>query len=81
MSVSYQKYSDCDYLFSVRQPVELVEPWHQNDLLVFKTEFRNVLIEIMEKKSVLIQGYQIWAQSGSDWPQMGQIRNFFRSDF
>ena len=24
---------------------------------------------------------QIWAQSRSDWSQMGQIRNFFRSDF
>jgi len=24
---------------------------------------------------------QIWAQSGSDWPQMGQNRDFFRSDF
>ena len=26
------------------------------------------------------QGCQIWAQSGSDWPQMGQIQDFFRSD-
>ena len=25
-------------------------------------------------------GYQIWPQSGSDWPQMGQIREIFRSD-
>ena len=24
---------------------------------------------------------QIWIQSGLDWPQMGQIRGFFRSDF
>ena len=24
--------------------------------------------------------YQIWPQSGSDWPQMGQIREIFRSD-
>ena len=31
--------------------------------------------------SVLRQGCQIWAQSGSVWPQMGQIRDFFRSDF
>ena len=23
------------------------------------------------------QGEQIWAQSGSDWAQMGQIRGFF----
>ena len=22
---------------------------------------------------------QIWSQNGSDWPQMGQIRGFFRS--
>ena len=27
------------------------------------------------------QGWQICLQSGSDWPQMGQIRGFFRSDF
>ena len=26
------------------------------------------------------QGAQIWAHSGSDWPQMGQIRDFFRLD-
>ena len=26
-------------------------------------------------------GDQIWAQNESDWPQMGQIRDFFRSDF
>ena len=26
-------------------------------------------------------GHQIWTQNGSDWPQMGQIRDFFRSDF
>ena len=26
-------------------------------------------------------GYQIWAQNRSDWPKMGQIRDFFRSDF
>ena len=25
-------------------------------------------------------GYQIWPQNGSDWPQMGQIREIFRSD-
>ena len=25
-------------------------------------------------------GHQIWTQSGSDWPQMGQIREFFKSD-
>ena len=24
---------------------------------------------------------QVWLQSGSDWPQIGQIRNFLRSDF
>ena len=23
---------------------------------------------------------QIWTQSGSDWPQMGQLRDFFRLD-
>ena len=28
----------------------------------------------------LRHGYQIWPQSGSDWPQMGQIREIFRSD-
>jgi len=27
------------------------------------------------------QGSQIRVQSGSDWPQMGKIRDFFRSDF
>ena len=27
------------------------------------------------------RGDQIWTQNGSDWPQMGQIRDFFRSDF
>ena len=27
------------------------------------------------------QSGQMWAQSWSDWPQMGQIRDFFRSDF
>ena len=26
-------------------------------------------------------GCSFWAQSGWDWPQMWQIRNFFRSDF
>ena len=30
--------------------------------------------------SYLHHGYQIWPQSGSDWPQMGQIRKIFRSD-
>ena len=25
-------------------------------------------------------GYQIWPQSGSHWPKMGQIREIFRSD-
>ena len=29
----------------------------------------------------LKQGYQIWAQRGSDWSQIGQIQDFFRSDF
>ena len=24
---------------------------------------------------------QVWLQSGSDWPQKGQIQGFFRSDF
>ena len=28
----------------------------------------------------IIHGYEIWPQSGSDWPQMGQIREIFRSD-
>ena len=28
-----------------------------------------------------ILGDQIWTQNGSDWPQMGQIRVFSRSDF
>ena len=27
------------------------------------------------------RGGQIWVQSGSDWPQMGHIRDFFISDF
>ena len=27
------------------------------------------------------EGDLIWTQNGSDWPQMGQIRDFFRSDF
>ena len=27
------------------------------------------------------RGSQIWPQRGSDWPQMDQIRDFFRSDF
>ena len=27
------------------------------------------------------QGLLVWLQIGSDWPQMGQIRDFFRSDF
>ena len=26
-------------------------------------------------------GPQMWLQSGLDWPQLGQIRDFFRSDF
>ena len=26
-------------------------------------------------------GDQIWTQNGSDWPQMGHIPDFFRSDF
>ena len=26
-------------------------------------------------------GHQIWTQNGSDWPQIRQIRDFFRSDF
>ena len=30
--------------------------------------------------SVRNHGYHIWPQSGSDWPQMGQIREIFRSD-
>ena len=27
------------------------------------------------------QGCYIWTQSGTDWPHVGQIRDFFRSDF
>jgi len=27
------------------------------------------------------QGWWVWLQNGSDWPQMGQIWVFFRSDF
>ena len=27
------------------------------------------------------QVWQIWNQSVSDWPEMGQIRDFFKSDF
>ena len=30
---------------------------------------------------VVRQGWYVWLQIGSDWPQMGQIRGFFRSDF
>ena len=30
--------------------------------------------------SAVRHGYQIWPQSVSDWPQMGQIREIFRSD-
>ena len=31
---------------------------------------------------IMIQGYHVWLQSGSDWPRMGeQTRDFFRSDF
>ena len=33
----------------------------------------------LAKKSALDD--QIWTKKGSDWPQMGQIRDFFRSDF
>jgi len=29
----------------------------------------------------ITQACQIWYQSGSDWPQMGQIRDFFSFDF
>ena len=28
-----------------------------------------------------MQGYHISAQSALDWPQMGQIKEFFKSDF
>ena len=28
----------------------------------------------------LTHGWQIWVQSWSVWPQLGQIRDFFRSD-
>ena len=28
-----------------------------------------------------MQGCQIWAQSGSDWNEMGQIWDFLKSDF
>ena len=31
--------------------------------------------------SIRLYGCQVWFQSGSDWPQMGQIWGFFRSDF
>ena len=27
------------------------------------------------------QGCQVWTKSGSDWTQIGQIRDFLRSDF
>ena len=30
--------------------------------------------------NTVTHGYQIWPQSGSDWPQMGQFREIFRSD-
>ena len=30
---------------------------------------------------ILYQGCQACLQIGSDWPQIGQMRNFFRSDF
>ena len=36
--------------------------------------------DILDSQYLLEHGYQIWPQSGSDWPQMRQIREFFRSD-
>ena len=38
------------------------------------------IFKIYPKMNIL-QGYQVWLQNGSPWPQMEQIRNFFRSDF
>ena len=32
-------------------------------------------------RQCLVLGHQIWAQSGSDWPQMGKIRDFFQIRF
>ena len=38
-------------------------------------------LDIPVKQQVsTLHGYQIWSQSGSDWPQMGHIREIFRSD-
>ena len=51
----------------------------------FSLNTPHTLISIKPNKThyidVLMQGWQVWLQSGSDWPQMGQIRGFFRSDF
>ena len=36
---------------------------------------------IYSKSNIVALGGQIWTFNGSDWPPIGQIRDFFRSDF
>ena len=36
---------------------------------------------VEEVQTLIDRGCQIWGRSGSDWHQIGQIRDFLRSDF
>ena len=50
---------------------------HPEPLTLTYTDSQNAEVST----TLVNQGSQIWLRSGSDWSKMGQIRDFFRSDF
>ena len=56
-----------------------------NDVTRFYSAELIMAIEYMQQQGVVHRyaflAGQVWVQSGSDWPQMGKIWDFFRSDF
>ena len=38
-------------------------------------------VEFLSQQTTPGQGCQVWLQIGSDWPQIGQVREIFRSHF
>ena len=68
-------YSTCDlYLLSpsIQDLVQdFLHKWTENSVVRYCTVVYMLVCR---------HGYKIWPQSGSDWPQMGQIREIFRSD-
>ena len=64
--------------------VWLVPGLHQQDWTLLRRHGARGTTEVQKSFSHFLQvrlGDLIWTQNGSDWPQMGKIRDFFRSDF